>query len=100
MTLASAAGFETFAEQLLANNPILRSLSWIAKVADAERENFERQLQLPGPATFFIKEKKPDGTVVAAPRRDAYSPISFIAPLLPHLSLAGARLFHRKADAS
>lgn len=39
----SAKEFDIFATQLLANDPVMRSLSWVANVPAAERDNFERQ---------------------------------------------------------
>jgi PAS domain S-box-containing protein len=85
----TADDFETFAAQLLANDPVTKTLSWITQVPDAERGNFERQLQQPGAAKFAITDKKPDGTLAAAPRRDVHFPITFVTPRLPYRPIVG-----------
>jgi PAS domain S-box-containing protein len=85
----TAQEFETFATQLLGSDSTLRTLSWIVQVPAAERVNFERQLQQPGQARFFITDVGPDGTPRVAPSRPTYFPITFAAPLQTYLAIRG-----------
>jgi PAS domain S-box-containing protein len=51
-------------------------VSWVAHVRDQDRATFESQARANQP-DFEIRDQKPDGTTVAAPRRAEYDPVLF-----------------------
>ncbi len=83
----TANGFDAFATSLLAIDPTLHAMSWIAKVTAIERLGFERHLQQLGQALFQITEAGPNGT--QASRGDTFFPVTYIAPRLPYTQTIG-----------
>ncbi|WP_374245784.1 CHASE domain-containing protein [Zoogloea sp.] len=76
------ARFNAFTRATLQNSPDIFALSYNAYVPSGERAGFEaamgRQLGRP---EFRITERNLDGSLQAASRRDAFVPVTYIAPL-------------------
>ncbi len=65
--------FETFANEMLTAHPEIAVLSWVARVAQSERQSYER-------STAPIREQAADGSWVSAPAREEYYPVGCLAP--------------------
>jgi|GEM_PF-1138099 len=81
--------FQSFTGDLLQQDSVTRSLSWIPLVPAAERVHFETQMQQGGHPSFFIYEQNAAKAKVAAGVRDAYFPITFISPQVTHNPIQG-----------
>jgi PAS domain S-box-containing protein len=66
--------FVAVAAYLARNSQDPVSVTWVAHVRDPDRADFERQIRADQPG-FEIRDRGPDGTVVAAARRPDYYPM-------------------------
>ncbi len=73
--------FQIFTAELLKQDPVTRAMSWTPHVPAAERVPFEMKMQQEGQPSFLIYELGTSNNKVAAGVREAYFPITFIAPL-------------------
>lgn len=54
------------------------SYAWVPRVLQAERQAFEHEARAAGILAFMIRDRTPDGALVAAPVRDEYYPLLFL----------------------
>ena len=71
--------FLQFTQLLFPVHPDVQALAWAPRVADAERPGFEERSRGEGVSDFRITEKRSDGALVPAARRQEYFPICFVA---------------------
>jgi diguanylate cyclase (GGDEF)-like protein/PAS domain S-box-containing protein len=74
-------GFRTFVSETLRNFPATSAVEWLQRVRALEREAFERRERPDGKGRCEILESSPDHTLVRAPPRDEYFPVTFVAPI-------------------
>ncbi|WP_374479046.1 CHASE domain-containing protein [Zoogloea sp.] len=79
------AQFEAFTLSTLQDNPDLSAFSFNAYVRDDERPAFEREMRHRlHDSGFRINEKNAEGQRVPAAQREAYVPVTYIAPAPPN----------------
>jgi CHASE1-domain containing sensor protein len=81
--------FQSFAERALSRSPSLRALSWNPRVADAERDAFERGGPEGSDGPCRITERNAKESLVPAPRRSEYVPVRYIEPYKENASVVG-----------
>ena len=74
---ASRAEFARFADRFV--HPGVQALSWVPRVGDAERVEYEGRARAGGIARFAVTQRD-SGVLVAATRRDQYFPVFYIEP--------------------
>lgn len=72
--------FALFAGKQLPKSPYIQALEWIPRVADRERAEYEERARRDGLAGFQITERKTQGVMVRADRREEYFPVYFVEP--------------------
>ena len=84
------AQFEAFTLSTLQDNPDLSAFSFNTYVRDEERPAFEREMRHRlHDGSFGINEKNAAGQRIPATQRDAYVPVTYIAPVQPNRSALG-----------
>ncbi|RTE66954.1 EAL domain-containing protein [Amphritea opalescens] len=68
--------FSNFTVHILQRYPELQALEWTPRIANANRQNYERSKNFSG----RIVEKDDSGALVIAGERDFYYPISYVEP--------------------
>jgi signal transduction histidine kinase/CheY-like chemotaxis protein len=69
--------FQTYVEQTMHLHPELLGLSWVPRVADADRATFERQASSQSIDPFRITEQDALGQFIPAARRAEYFPVQY-----------------------
>ncbi len=72
--------FDIFVETTFANDDTVHAVEWIPRIRQQDRALFEVAAQEAGFAGFRIRERSPDGEMVAAARRDEYFPVFYVQP--------------------
>ena len=72
--------FHSFVKPILERKGV-QAVEWVPVVPSGLRDALERAAVREGLAAFRIKECAPDGSSIAAQRRDAYYPVYYLAPL-------------------
>ena len=72
--------FQKFTKNYLATNPEIQALEWIPRVADREREAYERAARLDGLTQFEISEQNDRQQLIRAKSRPEYFPVYFVEP--------------------
>ena len=88
--------FEAFTRPLLNENAAIATLSWVPRVANAERAEHERRGVLEGLPGYHIKDMGADGKMTVSPERSEYYPI-FYATVPKTSSLYGLDLHSETA---
>ena len=73
--------FKRFSSRILVNQDGIAALSWIPRITNENRLNYEKQRMLELGSTFRIKEKSANGKMIRAKIKDEYFPVDFIEPL-------------------
>jgi diguanylate cyclase (GGDEF)-like protein/PAS domain S-box-containing protein len=73
----SRSEFATFADLVMRDQSAIRSLSWVPRVARAERQEVEVSASSDGIPNYRIKSLTPGGGLVRSPDRDEYFPILY-----------------------
>jgi PAS domain S-box-containing protein len=74
------AEFSTFSAKLRTTHPDLQSVSWLMRIRDDERADFERSMVAQGFMGFTIKEISANDQFIAAKQRPEYIVTTFIEP--------------------
>lgn len=70
--------FRAFTRDILSENADLEFLAWLPQVSDAQRDEFEQQMQKDGFADGRIREFGKDGKLHPAATRGEYYPLMFV----------------------
>jgi diguanylate cyclase (GGDEF)-like protein len=70
-------GFEAFTRPLLSENAAIATLSWVPRIAGADRAEHERTGVREGLPDYRIKDMGPDGKMTVSPERSEYYPIFY-----------------------
>jgi PAS domain S-box-containing protein len=81
--------FEIFLKPLLANHKSIKAVAWLPNVSSSQRDEFENAARLDGIANYEFREFGPNGTIIAAGKRDNYFPVFFAEPLIGNESAFG-----------
>jgi diguanylate cyclase (GGDEF)-like protein len=73
----SRDAFETFTRPLLVENAAISTLSWVPRVLNSERAEFEREGVQQGIPDYHIKMMAADGKMSLSPERSEYYPILY-----------------------
>jgi CHASE1-domain containing sensor protein/tRNA A-37 threonylcarbamoyl transferase component Bud32 len=76
----SADSFQRFVSPALARYPAITAVEWAPYVLDADRAAFEAQMRGQGLRGYRITEPSQGDLMIPAGRRDAYLPLTYIAP--------------------
>ena len=76
----SRSEFQNFANTLLSQNPLIRSITWAPLVSHAQRAQFEAEARRKGIQGFQIHDLIDDGTYAAAATSTEYMPALMVAP--------------------
>ncbi len=79
--------FSDFLSQPISSYASLQAIEWAPRVLHAQRQQFERKVQLEHPQ-FSIRERQ-GGDFVSATERDEYYPVLYIAPTLSNEKVFG-----------
>jgi signal transduction histidine kinase/CheY-like chemotaxis protein len=85
----SRAEFQEFVQQALARQPELRALEWSPRVVASERRQFEATARHEGVVDFQIRERGPNGQLVASGVHSEYIPLYFVEPLAGNAAALG-----------
>src|SRR6202050_360050 len=78
-------GFDAFTRPLLSENAAIATLSWVPRIAAADRAEHERTGVREGLPDYRIKDMGPDGKMTASPERSEYYPIFYASvPIKSH----------------
>jgi diguanylate cyclase (GGDEF)-like protein len=69
--------FEKFTHPLLLESAAIATLSWVPRVLNSERRDYERAAALQGLAGYHIKAIDADGKMTPSPERSEYYPIFY-----------------------
>ncbi len=72
--------FREFVRSFLAHKPSVQALEWIPRVPDAQRTAYEEAARRDGFPEFQITERRTQGQMVRAARRQEYFPVYFVEP--------------------
>ena len=81
--------FHDFVSLILRGNRGIRALEWLPRVANSERENFEKTVQAEGFSQFQITEWNPDGKPVRSRTRAEYYPLLYLEPFKENEAVFG-----------
>lgn len=81
----SAAEFKTFAQGILDRRPGIRGLTWVRKVTDPDRPDFEAARRHDSQSDFSISDRNTAHHLSPAPTRDIYYPVTYTEPRVPEL---------------
>ncbi len=73
--------YRAFSLKFFEENGGIKTLSWNQRVLADERDAFESTIRKEGYPNYAIRDLLPGGTMAAAPARDVYFPITYLAPL-------------------
>jgi signal transduction histidine kinase/DNA-binding response OmpR family regulator/CHASE1-domain containing sensor protein len=88
--------FRRFAQPSLRDYEGIQALEWIPRVPDSERSKYESDAQSDGFDGFTIMERKSQGEMVKAKRREEYYPVYFVEPLKENEAAVGFDLASNK----
>ena len=74
-------GFRDYVKGSLARHSEIQALEWIPRVREAERAAYKEAARRDGLTDFQITERKAQGQMVRASRRDEYFPVYYVEPL-------------------
>ena len=80
------AQFDTFATRLLRGQKAILSVSWVPRVAGADRADHEREGEREGLAGYRIRGFDERGRLAIAPSKDEYFPVFYAAPTEPDVA--------------
>ncbi len=86
--VVTRAHFRRLARSVLARHEALHTIAWIPRVTHLERETFVARARGGWPG-YAIRDRNPQGALVAAERRPVYFPVLFIAPQDGNESIIG-----------
>ena len=72
--------FREAAQLFLTRDPAIQSLCWVPRVPDSQRASYVDAAQKDGFPDFQITERRSQGEMVKAGRRDEYFPVYFLEP--------------------
>ncbi|MDJ0706463.1 MAG: CHASE domain-containing protein, partial [Leptolyngbyaceae cyanobacterium MO_188.B28] len=76
--------FQEFANSLLQRHPGIQALSWAPKVPQYKRNAYEQQARADGLVDFQFTQRDFQGKLAPASPREAYYPVYFLEPAVPH----------------
>ena len=85
-------GFNRFVARSLATYPAIQALEWAPVVRGSDRLQFEATQQLQGFPQFQITERNAQGSLVPAPLRSEYVPVTYLQPWLGNEPALGYNL--------
>ena len=88
--------FEIFALNLIEDKNSIQAVSWIPRILDNNREEFEAIRSKELGMNFFIKEKTKDSKIISAIRKKEYFPVDFVEPLSENKKALGFDLSSNK----
>ncbi|MCH7925289.1 MAG: CHASE domain-containing protein, partial [Planctomycetes bacterium] len=72
--------FREAVQLFLTRDPAIQSLCWVPRVPDSQRASYVDAAQKDGFPDFQITERRSQGEMVKAGRRDEYFPVYFLEP--------------------
>jgi len=72
--------FQKFTEAVLQREIDIQALEWVPHVLDSERQAFEALTRKEGFPDFQITERKEQGVMAPARKRDEYFPVNYLEP--------------------
>jgi PAS domain S-box-containing protein len=81
----SATEFKTFAQGIMDRHPGIRGLTWVRKVTDAERPDFEAARRRDSHSEFSISDRDTAHHLAPAPTRGIYYPVTYTEPRVREL---------------
>ena len=81
--------FATFVQTSFERTPGIQALEWIPYVPHERRAEFEALAQSDGVEEFTITERREQGEMMRADRRDSYFPVYYVEPLRGNRSAMG-----------
>lgn len=82
--------FGKFVEDILPVRPGLRSLQWLPRVPDAQREEYERRAErVDGLVGFRIVERNSQWRPIPAARREEHFPVYYVEPFKKNMESLG-----------
>lgn len=83
------AQFQTFSGKLRTTHPDLRAVSWLMRVRDDERADFERSMMTQGFVGFTIQENSANDQFIIAKQRAEYIVTTYIEPYEQNSKVVG-----------
>ncbi len=77
----SRSEFSLFSRNVLERHPEIQLLEWMPRIAASQLPQFEQAVRLEGFKDFRVRERAPDGALVAVAKRETYYPILFLEPM-------------------
>jgi diguanylate cyclase (GGDEF)-like protein len=77
--------FKLFAGSTLSRHPSIKTLAWLPRVSNADRQAYEAETAL-GYPNFQIVEGEPQGTTSRAAPREEYFPATYIEPMARNMA--------------
>ena len=78
--MPSREEFHNFSKELLADNDLIRTLTWSPYVSHAQRARFEAEIRRTGLDSYAIYERDESGKRIPAPERAEYLPMLMVEP--------------------
>jgi PAS domain S-box-containing protein len=78
--VVTRAEFRAFVQHLLSSDVRIMALGWVRRLPNADRLAFEAGEHPDDVASWYVKERAADGTLIRADERAEYYPIDYIEP--------------------
>ena len=88
----SPGEFHNFSATLLAQNPLVRTMSWVPRIDHAQREQFEVEARRSARPDYRIYDLQEDGSHAAAAAASEYMPVLLVEPAVSNVAVQGFNL--------
>jgi len=92
MPNVSRQQFLDYAKALLGGHPAILAVSWVPRVAHADRAQHERTGVREGYVNYHIQSQQPDGSLVVAPPASEYFPVLYSSVATPTTPWVGVNM--------